>query len=129
MQKSFVISVLKDSYAVCRLNAFEGIPDWALGSPLSSVTRTSEELSVVCPAEVVPENVDCEQNWKCLKIQGPLALNEAGIVSGITTSLASADISVFVLSTYETDYILVKQMNLAKAAKVLTESGHEIFYD
>ncbi len=129
MAKSFVISVLKDDYKVCRLNAFDGIPEWVLDTPLSSITRTAEELSIVCPNQVAPEQFKCEQEWKCLKIHGPLGFDEVGIISNLTKVLADAKISVFVLSTFETDYILVKRMNLEKAAKVLADNGHEIFFD
>lgn len=129
MPKSFVISVLKDAYKVCRLNAFEGVPEWALETPLSSVTRTAEELSIVCPEKVAPEELKSEQEWKCLKIHGPLGFDEVGIISNLTKVLADVDISVFVLSTFETDYIMVKRLNIEKAAKALAEKGHEIFFD
>jgi len=129
MNKSFIISVLKDDYVVCRLNAFDGVPIGMLDHPLSSITRTAEELSIICPASYAPENSDCEENWKCFKIHGPLPINEVGIISTLTSQLASADISVFVLSTYETDYILIKKMNLEKAVKLLSVNGHQIYYD
>ena len=131
MKKSFIISVLKDDYAVCRLSAFEPLPDWVLKSSLSSITRTPEEYSVVCPHEAIPmqDKFSCESEWKCLKVHGPLDFSEVGIISNLTSLLAKAQISVFVISTYETDYILVKKMNVDKAAKVLSDSGHEIYYD
>ena len=129
MKKSFYLSVLKDDFAVCRLNAFDGVPSWVLENPLSSVTRTAEELSIVCPMNTIPNEIQCEQEWKCLKIHGPLDLGEVGVISNLTSVLAKADISVFVLSTYETDYILVNKMNLDKAAKALTEKGHQLYYD
>jgi len=129
MSKSFVISVLKDDYKVCRLNAFEGIPDGVLDTPLSSITRTAEELSIVCPNSVAPDQLKSEQKWKCLKIHGPLGFDEVGIISSLTKILADVDISVFVLSTFDTDYILVKRLNIDKAAKVLSEKGHELYFD
>jgi hypothetical protein len=129
MTKSFVISVLKDNYKVCRLNAFEGVPEWALETPLSSVTRTAEELSIVCPDQVAPKELESEHEWKCLKIHGPLGFDEVGIISSLTKVLADVDISVFVLSTFETDYIMVKRLNIEKAAKALKDNGHEIFFD
>jgi len=105
MKKSFIISVLKDNYAVCRLSAFEPLPDWVLKSPLSSVTRTPEEYSVVCPHDAIPaqDKFTCESEWKCLKIHGPFDFSEVGIISNLTSILADAKISVFVLSTYEKD--------------------------
>lgn len=131
MQKTFIISVLQDNFAVCRLSAFDPLPDWVLKDPLSSITRTPEEYSVVCPHESIPEKdkFSCESEWKCLKIHGPLDFSEVGIISNLTSILAAAEISVFVLSTYETDYILVKKMNIDKAAQVLTESGNEVYFD
>jgi len=129
MPKSFVISVLKDDYNVCRLNAFEGIPDWVLDTPLASITRTAEEFSIVCPKSVVPDELKSGQEWKCLKIHGPLGFDEVGIISSLTKVLADANISVFVLSTFETDYILVKRMNIEKAIKALSDNGHELYFD
>jgi hypothetical protein len=129
MTKSFVISVLKDDYKVCRMNAFEGIPEWILDTPLSSITRTAEELSIVCPISVAPDQLKYEQDWKCLKIHGPFGFDEVGIISNLTKVLADADISVFVLSTFETDYILVKRLNIEKAAKILSDKGHELYFD
>jgi len=129
MSKSFVISVLKDDYKVCRMNAFDGIPEWVLETPLSSITRTSEELSIVCPNSVAPDQLKCEQDWKCLKIHGPFGFDEIGIISNLTKVLSDANISVFVLSTFDTDYILVKRLNIEKAAKSLEDKGHEIYYE
>jgi hypothetical protein len=131
MERSFIISVLKDDFAVCRLSAFEPLPDWVFKNPFSSITKTPEEYSVVCPQEVIPEEVKFarEGEWKCLKIQGPLDFSEFGIISNLTSILAAAEISVFVLSTYETDFILVKRMNIEKAAKVLSDSGHKVYFD
>ena len=129
MSKSFVISVLKDDYKVCRMNAFDGIPKEVFDTPLSSITRTAEELSIVCPTSVAPDQLKCEQDWKCLKIHGPFGFHEVGIISSLTKVLADADISVFVLSTFDTDYILVKRLNIEKATKVLSEKGHELYFD
>jgi hypothetical protein len=129
MEKSFVMSVLKDDYIICRLDAFEGIPEWIKDSPFYSITQTSEELSVVCEKNTAQQKLTCEEDWKCMRIHGPLGFSETGIISTLTSMLAQNDISVFVISTYETDYILLKKMNLAKAAKILTDAGHEVYYD
>ena len=129
MSKSFVISVLKDDYKVCRMSTFEDIPAWILDTPLSSITRTAEELSIVCPNSVAPDQLKCEQDWKCLKIHGPFGFDEVGIIASLTKVLADVNISVFVLSTFDTDNILVKRFNIEKAAKVLADNGHEIYFD
>lgn len=76
MKKSFYLSVLKENYAVCRLNAFDPLPVRLLENPLSSITRTAEDLSVVCPMNIISNDFQCEEEWKCLKIHGPLDLGE-----------------------------------------------------
>jgi hypothetical protein len=131
MGKKFIISVLKENFAICRLSAFEPLPAWVLKDPLSSITKTPEEYSVLCSHDAIPaeEQITCESEWKCLKIHGPLDFGEVGIISNLTSLLAKSDISVFVQSTYETDYILVKKMNIDKAAKVLSQEGHQIYFD
>jgi hypothetical protein len=131
MQKTFAISVLKDTYAICRMSLFEPLPDWILKYSLSSITRTAEDYTVVCPIESIPggDKAIFEGAWKCLKIHGPLDFNEVGVISSLTGVLSAANISVFVLSTYETDYILIKRMYLEKALQVLSDSGHQIYHD
>ena len=110
--------------AVVRLDPASVVPSWASSGPLWAVVRTPEEVSVVCDQTQVPLDVRCERDWVALKIEGPLALSLTGVLSSLLTPLASRGIVVFVLSTFDTDYILVKQSQVSLAKTVLREEGH-----
>ncbi len=120
------LSFLSGRFAVCRLTKDEALPAWALGGPFVSVTRTLDELSIVCPAECIPDGVRCEKGWRCLRVRGTLDFAEIGILSSILEPLANARISVFVISTYDTDYVLIKQENETQARAVLAAAGHAL---
>jgi len=118
--------LLPETLAICRLDKDTPIPEWALKGGFFSVTRTVEELSVVCPQIQVPAGMKSEEGWRCIKVQGPLDFLLTGILASLTTPLAKAGISVFAISTYDTDYLLVKEENLEKAIEILAKKGHGI---
>lgn len=91
-----------------------------------STTRTAEELSIVCPQIQVPAVMKRKEGWRCLKVRGPLDFSLTGILASLTTPLAKAGISVFAISTYDTDYLLVKEENLEKAIEILVKKGHRV---
>lgn len=124
--KQLTLKVLPDNIAVCRLPVKEDIPLWALQGKWFSVTKTEEEMSVVCDGNLVPNGVISEKDWRMMKVEGVLDFSLIGILSEISTVLAEASVSVFVVSTYDTDYIMVKQNKLADALHALYESGYEI---
>jgi hypothetical protein len=119
------LSVRPETFAICRLNPDAAIPDWASGSFLS-ITRTEEELSIVCPEAKTPANLNRQSGWRCLKVHGPLDSSATGVLSSLAAPLARAGISVFAISTYDTDYLLVKQEALDQALSVLTAHGHRV---
>lgn len=98
-------------FAICRLDPHSPIPDWVWTSCLYSITQTIDELSIVCEQEkVMPQaHIRQENNWKCLQVIGPLDFSLTGILSSIVQPLATHKISIFSLSTYDTDYIFVKK--------------------
>jgi len=120
------LEVLSWVFAVCRLGADAALPDWALASAFLSITRTSDELSVVCPQEAVPPEVRCEKGWRCLRVEGPLDFSEIGILASLTAVLAAADVSLFAISTFDTDYLLVKDVDLERGVAALREAGHRV---
>jgi hypothetical protein len=120
------ILLLPETYAVCRLEKKAPIPKWGIKGGLSSVTRTEEELSVVCPEGQIPGEVKKEGGWRVLKVEGPLDFSLTGVLASLTAPLASEGISVFALSTYDTDYLLVKEGKLEKAIQALREEGYEV---
>lgn len=120
------MKLLEESFAVCKLETGEAIPSWAGSGSFFSITRTAEELSVVCPQKNVPAGVKCEPGWRILKIEGPLDFSLIGILSSISSVLAGSGISIFAISTYDTDYILVKDEKISEAMDVLSVKGHSI---
>jgi len=121
---NLTLSLLPDNYSICRLGPEADIPPWALAGDFFSITRTEEELSLVCSHEVVPDGVQCEKGWRCIMVVGPLDFSMTGILASLTASLAVAGISVFAISTFDTDYFLVKADNLKRAILKLQEAGH-----
>ncbi|MGD2143943.1 MAG: ACT domain-containing protein [Anaerolineae bacterium] len=111
---------------ICRLKPDAGVPRWALRSPFFSVTRTQDELSVVCAESLIPEDVACEGGWRCFQVHGPLDFSLTGILASLAAPLAEAGVSIFALSTYNTDRILVKEAQIGRARNVLTQQGHHI---
>jgi hypothetical protein len=121
----FPLTLLPGRLAVCRLDAASPVPSWPSG-PLVSVTRTAEELSVVCAEEAVPAGTKAEVGWKAFKLEGPVPFSTVGVISSMTAPLATQGISVFVLSTFDTDYLLVKETVLARATKTLAAAGYPV---
>lgn len=122
------LKLLKDKYGVCRINNTESIPEWAKSLEFSSITRTKEELSIVCAQYDIPDDIQCEKDWRILKIAGPLDFSLVGILAFISTILADCDVSIFAISTYDTDYILVKEKYLSKAIESLEQKGYEVLH-
>lgn len=120
------MKLLRGKYGVCRLDKSDLIPEWMQNSDFLSITRTQEELSVVCSEESIPNDIKCEKDWRILKIEGPLDFSLVGILASISTVLAQKKISIFAVSTYDTDYILVKNKDIDSAIAALTSEGYEI---
>ena len=120
------LDLLPGRYAIARFDAGAAVPAWAHTSAFSSVTRTPAELSVVCDESALPLDLDAERGFHCLGLRGPLEFSEIGILAALTGILAKAEISVFAISTYDTDYLLVAEASLDAAVRTLTESGHTV---
>jgi hypothetical protein len=120
------VSFLDGRFAVCRLPPDEALPDWANRSGFCSVTRTADELSIVCDEQAVPEETLCERGFRALKLEGPFDFSEIGILSSFAEVLAQAGIPILAVSTYDTDYILVRAGDADEAALCLTQAGHRV---
>ena len=121
------LNVLDGRLAVCRLKPDEKLPTWATQAGFFSVTRAPAELSVVCSQEDVPEDVKCEKNWRTLQLEGPFEFSLTGILLSVLEPLAGAGVGIFAISTFDTDYVLVKDEQLKTAVSALRESGHEVW--
>lgn len=120
------LTILAQPIAVCRLHPNEGIPSWFPKDGFTAIVRTPEELSLVCGDIYVPSHVIVEKGWRILKVQGLLEFSQVGVLAAIASPLAQAGISIFVISTYDTDYILVKETSLRLTINVLHDAGHII---
>ncbi len=123
---SFTLDLVPGSYAICRWAAEAPLPPWVMQGAFFSVTRTPAELSAVCDAGAVPSGVKAEGPWSMLVVRGPLAFNTTGVLAGLATPLAAAGISIFALSTYDTDYVLVRYDDLERAVEALRQAGHTV---
>jgi len=115
---SLTLATLPGRYAVCRLAADASVPAWAHGE-FVAITRTSEELSVICAESGVPDHVRAERGWTCMKVLGPIPFETVGVAAAITAPLAEAGISVLIVATFDTDYVLVKEEKLEQALAAL----------
>jgi hypothetical protein len=127
--RRFELTVLPGFFAIMRLTADAPLPSWATAGAFFSVTRTSDELSVVCLAKQVPPGLAVETDWRALKVQGPFALSEIGVLAALAAPLAHAKVSLFAMSTFDTDYLLVSDKKLDAAIAALRAAGHEVVDD
>jgi hypothetical protein len=118
--------VVEAAFAVCRLEADAPIPSWATAGSFCSITRTADELSIVCRQDAVAEGILCERGWRCLRVAGTISFSVVGVLASLTAPLAEAGISVFAISTFDTDYLLVKAEAMEKAVEALRGQGHNV---
>jgi hypothetical protein len=122
------ISVLPDKLTVCRLEKESDIPQWALHEHFVSITRTTEELSIIAPDALIPAALPHDSGWRPVKVEGPLDLTLYGVLAALITPLAREGISVLAIATYDTDYFLVKETQLEQAVHILRNEGYEVSY-
>ena|SRR3712207_8216204 len=122
------LDLLPEEYAVCRLPAGSPVPAGlgGLDKGLVSVTWTPDEVSIICPADRVPQGATVETPWRCFRVVGPLDLALTGILASLVGPLAQARVNVFAFSTFDTDHLLVPAVRLAEAVATLTGAGHRI---
>jgi hypothetical protein len=118
--------LLDEELAVARLDPADPVPEWAGQGSFSSVTRTAEELSVVALAARIPADVRAERGWRGLRVAGRLDFSLTGVLASIAGPLAEAGVSILAVSTYDTDYVLVRGRSLTTAVESLTAAGHEV---
>ncbi len=123
---SVTLTELYGDYAVARLDRGEPLPAWADGDGFVSISRTDDELSVVCRAGRVPASVRHQAGWICFKLVGPFAFDETGIALAVIRPLSEAGVGIFLVSTFDTDYLLIKSENAELARELLTAAGHRL---
>lgn len=121
------LKVLSPDFAIVRRTADAGIPWWAARSEtFLSFTRTCEETSLVCESHLVPEGIEAQRGYRALRVDGPLPLDATGILASLAVPLADAGVPIFVIATFDTDYILVPEGRLGVAVEVLQRAGHAV---
>jgi hypothetical protein len=120
------LEVLPDLLAVCRLPAGARPPSWLAHDGFASVVWAEDETSVVCPETAVPADVVAEYGWRAIAVAGPLDFELTGVLHSIAAPLAEAGVSIFAVSTFDTDYVLVKDAALDTAVRVLEDAGHRV---
>ena len=126
MSRQLSLIVLPDRLGVCKLPPDEAIPSWATAAEFFSITRTSDELSIVCPEELIPAGVKCERGWRYVRVAGAMDFSLTGILASLVAPLAEAKIGIFAISTFDTDYLLVLETDFERALDKLRRAGHEV---
>lgn len=111
-------------FAIVRLAPDALVPAWAIAGGFTSITRTADELSVVCPAESIPPEVHSPQRWICLKLEGPFPFSQTGVLLSFIEPLSANNIPIFAISTYDTDYVFIQE-EFAWSLDLLRDAGHE----
>lgn len=123
---NLTLSLLTEFFTIHRLNPDASIPEAALYSPFFAITRTGDELSLVLPSSVEVKSDRSDPGWACFKVEGPLEFSLVGVLANLATVLANAGIPIFAVSTFDTDYLLVKREQARAAADALTSAGHQV---
>jgi hypothetical protein len=113
-------------FAVCRLSAADAVPEWAEGDGFLSITRTTDELSIVCADALVPPGTQCLRGYVAMRVEGTLAPELVGVLVSLATPLADAGIPILAIGTHDTDYVLVREADLESAIAALRQGGHEV---
>jgi len=113
-------------YAIVHLAPDAAVPDWATKGEFTSITRTADELSIVCPTENLPAHVHSPHRWICLKLEGPFPFSQTGVLLSFIEPLSSQGIPIFAISTYNTDYVLIQEEWAGAALNALQQAGHEL---
>lgn len=124
MHRKLRLQLLQGKYAISRLGVHSPVPAWAEGDGFVTVSRSDDELSVLCRDDRVPEDIQCDRDWICLKLVGPFELHETGIALSVVEPLAEGGIGVFLVSSYDGAHLLIKDADLLHAQMLLQNAGH-----
>ena len=127
-QQALKFSQLPGHYAIIRQDSNSPVPAWATKGDFISITRTADELSIVCPTDRIPKEFATGLPWVCLKLEGPFPFSQTGVLLSFIEPLSSNCIPIFAISTYDTDYVLIPQEHISRALGLLLEAGHELLH-
>ncbi len=125
MATSLKFRELPGHYTIMRLAPDAPIPAWATHGEFTSITRTTDEISIVCPEENIPPEFATGPRWICLKLEGPFPFSQTGVLLSFIEPLSNNGIPIFAISTYDTDYVLIPHEQVNRAQDLLNKAGHE----
>ena len=128
MTHKLKLQLLNETFTINKLPQFAEIPSILSKGEMCFISRTDEELSIVCPDFMAPNNVQQELWWRCLKVEGMMKLQEVGVLASITQPLSEAGVPIFAVSTFDTDYVFVMDEHLVNVVHVLQQAGHEFVH-
>jgi hypothetical protein len=128
MSRKLPLHLMNETFTINKLPQFAEIPSILAKGEMCFIARTDEEFCIVCPDFMAPNNVQQELGWRCLKVEGEMRLQEVGVLSSILQPLADANIPVYAISTFNTDYVFVMEENLVNAVQALQKAGHEFVH-
>lgn len=114
------------TYGIVRLAPRAAIPAWATSGEFTSVTHTADEISIVCSAKNIPEDISSGPRWTCLKLEGPFLFSQTGILLSFIQPLSGNGVPIFAVSTYDTDYVLIQEEHMGGVVELLRKAGHEL---
>jgi uncharacterized protein len=117
---------LRGLYAITRLAPDAPTPTWATSREFTSITRTADELSIVCPAGNIPNDVAAGPRWACLKLEGPFLFSQTGVLLSFIQPLSGNGVPIFAVCTYDTDYVLIQEEHMGGVVELLRHAGHEL---
>ena len=120
-----VLSILEETYIIHKLDKCTNLPEELIECEFFSLSNSQEELSLVCPEQMLIQSENSSPNWKCFKVEGPLDLKLTGILAGLADTLSKARISIFAVSTFNTDYLLIQKQAMKAAKNALTSQGYQ----
>jgi uncharacterized protein len=128
---AYALTLLPGNYAVCLLPPASLIPPWANSGGFCSITRTADELSIICPQDSLPGEIDAvavkvARDWVLLRVEGPFDFDVSGVLATLSAPLAAAGVVLLVVATYQTDYLLVKAEQRERAMQALSQAGHRV---
>lgn len=124
MQHTLTLRTVQGNYAIARLAAGAGIPAWVNGAGFSSIIRADDELTLICDQSRIPDGVEADRDWICLRTVGPFAFDAAGVVHALITPLSTNGIGIFVVCTFDGEHLLIAGTDESKARKLLQDAGH-----
>jgi len=125
-KRRFELSLLPETFTICHLAPDAAVPEWATQGQFFSITRTRDELSVIAETGLVPVGLRTEVSWRVMKVHGPFDFSEVGVLASLVAPLAAAGVSVFAISTFDTDYLVVQCIQLREAVAGLRDAAHTV---